>query len=315
MRLDIFLASRFKKLSRSWIRKLIDGGFVEVEGARAKPARKLAGGEHVSLFLPELVELEARPEPMDLDILHEDAWLIVVNKPSGTVVHPSPGHETGSLVNGLLFHCRDLSGIGGVLRPGIVHRLDRDTSGVLVAAKNDLAHRSLSAQFARRTTLKIYLALTHGTPVPPSGTVEGFIGRHPRHRQRMAIVRIGGRRAVTHYAVREAFGAFSLVECRLETGRTHQIRVHLASISCPVLCDASYGREAMLTRTDLSGRHRGQAGAEGSRVILARQGLHAFRLGFDHPASGERLEFEAPLAPDMRRALRILRARSHAGDE
>jgi len=302
-RVDAYLASVLPGQSRSFLQKLIGAGFVEVNGASVKPSHRLAGGESLSLFVPELEPLEAKPEPMDLDVLYEDGLLIVVNKPPGMVVHPSPGHETGSLVNGLLHHCRDLSGIGGVLRPGIVHRLDRDTSGVLVAAKADAAHRALAAQFAARTTHKVYLALVHGAPVPPTGTVDARIGRHPRHRQRMAVVRTGGRDARTDYRVRERLGEISLLECVLRTGRTHQARVHLAHLGCPVVCDASYGRERALTRADLVGG-RGRAGA---RVVLDRQALHAWRLTFTHPSSAEPMEFEAPLPADLDRAIRFVR--------
>ncbi|MFW5856651.1 MAG: RluA family pseudouridine synthase [Planctomycetota bacterium] len=309
-RLDAFLADRLPAQSRSFLRRLIDDGLVEVDGARPKASRRLEGGETVRLFLPELVDLVARPEPMDLDILHEDADIIVVNKPPRTVVHPSPGHEHGALVNGLLHHCGTLSDIGAPLRPGIVHRLDRDTSGVLIAARHDAAHEHLAAQFAERTTEKVYLALVHGAPEPPAGLVDARIGRHPRQPVLMAVVETGrARDARTDYATLETHGPFALVECRLHTGRTHQIRVHMAHIGCPILCDTYYGREQRITRAELLGRGAGQAAGKAASVLLDRQALHARRLGVHHPGTGERLVFEADLPFDMDRTLRELRKR------
>ncbi|MBN1257523.1 MAG: RluA family pseudouridine synthase [Planctomycetes bacterium] len=310
-RLDAYLAATFKKQSRSYIRKLIDGQMVEVDGVPTKASKKLRGGETLSLFIPDPVELEARPEQIDLDILFEDRDLIVLNKAPGIVVHPSPGHETGSLVNGLLYHCKDLSGIGGILRPGIVHRLDRDTSGVMVAAKNDLAHQGLAKQFAERITEKTYCALTHGCPSPESGRIEAPIGRNPRHHVLMAVIHQGeAKEAITDYRLLDSFGPYSYLVCRLHTGRTHQIRVHLAYIGCPILCDDYYGRESSLTRAELAGHGVGQASGEGSQTVLSRQALHAKRLAFKHPRTGERLEFEAPLLEDFQNALGILRSRN-----
>ncbi|MHC4884322.1 MAG: RluA family pseudouridine synthase [Planctomycetota bacterium] len=306
-RIDAVLTELMPDQSRSYLKKLIDDRLVQVGEQPVKASRKVQAGESITLLLPELVPLEARPEKMPLNILYEDHQLIVINKPPAMVVHPSAGHETGSLVNGLLHHCTDLSGIGGVLRPGIVHRLDRDTSGVMVAAKCDSAHHHLAAQFKNRTTIKIYLCLTHGAPVPPSGEVTGNIGRHPVNRKIMAVLPEGGREANTFYKVLEENGPFSLIECRLGTGRTHQIRLHMLKLGCPILCDATYGREPQMTVADLTRRGQGQAGSEGSRVVIDRQALHAHRLAFDHPASGERMEFEAPLPPDMESALRHLR--------
>jgi 23S rRNA pseudouridine1911/1915/1917 synthase len=309
-RVDAWLSQTLPAQSRSFLRKLIDDGYVEIAGHRTKASRKLAGGEAITLFVPELVELEARPEPMDLAILYEDHDIIVVNKGPGRVVHPSPGHESGSLVNGLLHHCTDLSGIGGVLRPGIVHRLDRDTSGVIIAAKNDAAHHSLAAQFANRTTEKVYLTLTHEVPVPSTGRIEARIGRHPRHPVLMAVVRAGrSKEATTDYRLVEAHGPFAFVECRPKTGRTHQIRVHMAHIGCPILCDHYYGRERRLSRAELTGIGVGQASGEEAHPLIDRQALHAHRLSFDHPRTGERLTLEADLHDDMAGTLQALRTR------
>lgn len=299
-RLDQFLAAALPDLSRSMIRTFIDRGLATLPTGRVKPALKVREGDTITLDVPEPVEMSAEPEAIPLSVLHEDASLIVIDKPPGLVVHPSPGHESGTLVNALLHHCRDLSGIGGELRPGIVHRLDRDTSGCIVCAKSDTAHRILSAQFAARTTGKRYLAITHGVPRPPAGRVEGGMGRHPRHRQRQALLPVGGRHSLTEYRTVEDFDDVALVECTLHTGRTHQIRVHLKSVHAPILCDAEYGREASVTEGEL--RKGG-----GGEVVLSRQALHAAELAFDHPVTGERMVFSAPLPADMERVLTLLR--------
>lgn len=310
MRLDAFLADRLSGQSRSFLHRLIGDGLVELDGGRPKPSRRLAGGERVRAFVPSIVELEARPEPMELAILHEDNDLVVVNKPPRMVVHPSPGHESGALVNGLLHHCGALSSIGAPLRPGVVHRLDRDTSGVIVAAKHDAAHEALAAQFAERTTEKRYFALVHGAPKPREGVVNARIGRHPRQAVLMAVTKTGrARDAQTEYETVETHGPFSLVECRPRTGRTHQIRVHMGWIGCPILCDTYYGRERQMTRAALEGRGAGQASGPAASVLLDRQALHARMLTFRHPGSGERVGFEAELPFDMDRTLRAMRRR------
>lgn len=302
-RLDQFLASVLPDLSRSMIRTFIDRDLVTLSSGRVKPSAKVRPGDTVTLDVPEPVEMSADPEAIPLSILYEDASLVVVDKPAGLVVHPSPGHESGTLVNALLHHCRDLSGIGGELRPGIVHRLDRDTTGCIVCAKTDTAHRNLSAQFAARTTAKRYLALTHGVPRPPVGRIEGGMGRHPRHRQRQALLPVGGRHSLTEYRTLEAFNNYALVECLLHTGRTHQIRVHLKSVHAPILCDAEYGRESSVTEGVLRD-------STGGAAMLVRQGLHAADLAFDHPVTGERMSFSSPLPADMDAVLAILRAGS-----
>ena len=290
-RLDAALAKLEPTLSRAQLRRLIEQGAVTVSGEVVKPAHRLRAGERIAGAVPDAQPTALEPEALPLAILYQDADVVVIDKPAGLVVHPAPGHGGGTLVNALLHHCRDLSGVGGELRPGIVHRLDKDTSGVLVAAKNDAAHRSLAAQFKAHSVLREYLALVRGAPRAASGTVEAPIGRHPIDRKRMSTRTRRGRAAVTHYRVEERLRGASLLRVRLETGRTHQVRVHLASIGLPVLGDPVYG-----------GAH-----ALGAGLGLARQALHAAVLGFTHPTSGAALRFESPLPPDLSRALEALR--------
>ncbi len=284
-RLDVFVARRLPEFTRSRAQRLIDDGRVTVAGQRAKPALRLEAGQRVHVVLPPPVADRVEPESIALDILFEDADLLAVNKPAGMMVHPAPGHRSTTLVNAILAHCRDLSGIGGVLRPGIVHRLDRDTSGVIVVAKNDAAHNALARQLKDRSVEKTYLALVQGTPRPAEGVIDAPIARDPRNRQRMAVVE-GGREAVTSYRVVERFRGMSLLEVRPRTGRTHQIRVHLAAIGHPIVGDRTYGRPS---------------------ALIARQSLHARRIAFAHPRSGERMEIEAPLPRDLRDVLARLR--------
>ncbi len=300
-RLDVFLATALAAPSRTYVRRLLDLDLVQIEPGKAKPGYRMKGGESIVVFVPELVEMSAEPEPIALNILFEDRDIIVINKQAGIVVHPSPGHETSTLVNGLLHHCRDLSGIGGTLRPGIVHRLDLDTTGCMVAAKNDHAHQELTARFAARTVRKTYLAITHGVPRPAAGRVEGRIGRHPRHRQKQAMLKEGGRHSLTLYRTLETRSDFSLVECDLRTGRTHQVRVHMRHAGAPLICDQTYGPGTTKLPPALS-------------RVISRQALHAWKLEFDHPATGERLAFTAGLPDDMREALAVLgiRGNSHA---
>jgi 23S rRNA pseudouridine1911/1915/1917 synthase len=262
-----------------------------VSGAVVKPAHRLRGGERISGAVPEAQPTELVAEPLPLSILYQDADVAVIDKPAGLVVHPAPGHTGGTLVNALLHHLRDLSGVGGELRPGIVHRLDKDTSGVLVVAKHDVAHRSLAAQFKVHSVLREYLALVRGAPRAAAGTIEAAIGRHPTDRKRMSTKARRGRAAVTHYRVEERLRDASLLRLTLETGRTHQVRVHLASIGVSILGDPVYG----------GGR------AQGAELGLARQALHAAVLGFAHPRSGAALRFESPLPADLARALEVLR--------
>lgn len=277
-RLDHFLTARAQGFSRSRLQALVHGGFVTVDRCTATPGRKLRAGERVLLTVPPPVASDSLPEAIALDVLFEDADLIVVNKPAGLVVHPAAGHAAGTLVNALLHHCGTLSVIGGVERPGIVHRLDKDTSGCLVAAKNDFTHQDLARQFASRDVLKIYLALAAGTFRKLAGTVDVPIGRHPVHRKKMAALAPGkGRESATGWRVLATLPAGTLVECTLHTGRTHQIRVHLKHLGHPLLGDPVYGK-------------RGE---------FPRQMLHAWKLGFSHPRTGKHLDFIAPIPPDF----------------
>lgn len=284
-RLDRFAAGAFPELSRAHAQKLIDEGRLLINGRRAKASQRLEAGDAVSLELPPPEPVALEPEDLPLDVVFEDSDLIVVNKPAGLTVHPAPGHPNGTLVNALLAHCGDLAGIGGSLRPGIVHRLDKDTSGLLVVAKNDLAQRALSGQLARHEMHKVYLALVTGTP-PRTGVVDAPIGRHPAQRKRMAVVS-EGRPARSHLRLVEQFKDSALVAVALETGRTHQIRVHLAAIGHPVIGDPVYGAASPL---------------------VGRQFLHAWRLEFAHPRDRRRMELEAPLPADLRTPLERLAA-------
>ncbi len=318
-RLDSFLAGKAENLSRSRIKALILEGAVAVDGAAETDPRKPAvSGASYVITLPDPVPATPQPENIPLDILFEDAHLIVINKPSGMAVHPAPGSWDGTLVNALLHHCRgDLSGIGGVERPGIVHRIDKLTTGVLVAAKTEAAHMGLSDLFQRHDIERLYLAVTRGAPRPLSGTVDLPIARSSGDRKKMAVVRNPdsgvGRHAITHYRTVETFGlrdkgtglpAAALVECRLETGRTHQIRVHLAHIGVPLVGDPVYGRHK-----GISSYGQGEGHIEGTKAARAfpRQALHAAVLGFEHPVTKKALRFEAPLPEDMSDLIASLR--------
>lgn len=277
-RIDQFLAARVPTLSRSRIQDLMKTGHVLVNGRQIKASTKLRVEDHITLAEPPPLPATTEAEDIALDVLFEDSHLIVLNKPPGLVVHPAAGHWHGTLVNALLHHCHGLSSIGGEERPGIVHRLDKETSGCLVAAKNDVAHRALTRQFAGREVTKIYLALATGTFCEKSGVIDGAIGRHPIHRKKMTVLDgERGRAARTDYRVLQMLDAGALVECTLHTGRTHQIRVHLKHLGHPLVGDEMYGR----------------------RAGFQRQMLHAWKLGFTHPVSGERMHFTAPIPADF----------------
>src|SRR5215216_3571856 len=296
-RLDAFLAARVEGVSRSTLKRAIDDGDVLVGGRAAKPSLKLKGGEHVEVELPAPPPSEVEPEEIPLDILHEDEEVVVVNKPAGLVVHPASGVASGTLANALAFHFAQLAPGGGALRPGLVHRLDRDTSGVIVVAKTARAHESLSDQFRARTVFKSYVALVHGVTKEEKGRVEEPLARDPRNRTRMAVVR-GGRAAVSLWRVRRRYERMTLLDVQIKTGRTHQIRVHLAWIKHPVVGDETYGGGRDKTLPDPALRARISA--------LGRQFLHAERLGFHHPAAGEWLGFTAPLPAELSEFLEAL---------
>jgi 23S rRNA pseudouridine1911/1915/1917 synthase len=302
-RLDVFLALKLPAYSRVHLRKVINADAVQVNGRRAKAAHKVRTGERVSIVLPELPKKSPQPENIPLDILYEDDWLAAINKPAGMVVHPAKGHWKGTLASALQFHFDRLSGAGGPTRPGIVHRLDRDTSGVLVVAKTDQAHLALAEQFESRSTEKEYLAITVGVPDRDRDIINQPIGIHPYQREKMAIRRdhATSREAQTYYEVVERFTGFAAVKVLPKTGRTHQIRVHLAHIGCPVLCDKLYSGRDRITRGEVI------RNPDDREVILVRQALHASRLALVHPATGSRLEFRAPLAEDMAKILDVLR--------
>jgi 23S rRNA pseudouridine1911/1915/1917 synthase len=296
-RLDKALAARLPDVSRARLQALIAEGALSLDGATVRDGAQRAKAGDYRLVLPPPAPAEPLPEDVPLGVLFEDAHLIVVDKAAGMAVHPAPGCETGTLVNALLHHCGDsLSGVGGVARPGIVHRLDKDTSGVMVAAKSDAAHTGLSALFAAHDIERVYVALTRGAPHPARGTIATRIGRSPHDRKKMAVLRAGGREATTHYAVERTFGPqpkplAARVACTLETGRTHQIRVHLASKGAPCLGDGLYG----------AGAPAAPVRAAIAEAGLTRQALHAAVLGFVHPVTGEALRFATPLPEDLAR--------------
>ena len=284
LRLDQFLAKQLPEYSRSRLQQLIRSGFVRLNKQTTRPRQIVRGGDKIHLIEPPLEKIEMRPEPIPLDVLFEDGDLIIINKPADLTVHPGAGQREHTLVNALLSHCTNLSGIGGKERPGIVHRLDKETSGCLVVAKNDIAHRELSKQFAARTVEKIYLALVAGKLRKPTGVIEENIGRHPVQRKRMSVSSKRGRAAKTEYRVIRSSDQASLVECRLHSGRTHQIRVHLHHLGHPVLGDKIY--------------------APRFAKNFHRQMLHAWKLGFRHPCTGEWRSFEASLPADFNEAIR-----------
>ena len=293
-RLDRWLAGQAGAPSRSALQGLMEAGYVRRNGAPANKKDKLAAGDRITLTLPDPQPIEAQPQDIPLDIVYEDDHLLVVNKPKGMVVHPAPGNPDGTLVNALLYHCRgQLSGVGGAIRPGIVHRIDKDTSGLLVVAKDDLTHQGLSEQMAVHAIHRVYHAVVYGNIRQDAGTIEAPIGRDPRDRKRMAVTPGQGKRACTHWQVLERFGRFTLLACRLETGRTHQIRVHMAHIGHPLAGDPVYGPRSVIRE-------------------LQGQCLHAKELGFRHPVTGQELRFDSPLPAYFTTFLERLR-KEHRG--
>ncbi|WP_147531984.1 RluA family pseudouridine synthase [Bacillus marasmi] len=285
-RIDKVISGLNNEWSRTQVQQWIKEGHILVNGTGVKTNYKCHIGDELVVNIPEPESLDVEAEEMDLDIYYEDSDVLVVNKPKGMVVHPAPGHLSGTLVNGLMAHCKDLSGINGVLRPGIVHRIDKDTSGLLMVAKNDLAHESLVNQLVNKTVVRKYKAIVHGNIPHDYGTVDAPLGRDPKDRQSMTVVD-NGKNAVTHFEVLERLGEFTLIECQLETGRTHQIRVHMKYIGYPLVGDPKYGPKKTL---DING-----------------QALHAGILGFNHPRTNEYLQFEAPLPSDFMSVLEQLR--------
>ncbi len=291
-RLDVFVSHAMGEMTRSGVRRLIDTGFVTVNGRPEKPSLKLKGGERIVVKVPPPAPAVPVAEEIPLEILFEDSDIIVVNKPAGMVVHPGAGNYSGTLVNALLGHCRDLSGVGGEIRPGIVHRIDKDTTGILVVAKNDLAHRSLSGQFKQHSIKRVYMALVYGTPKEDKGLIDVAIGRHPSDRKKMSGAARRGRHAVTRWKVAGRYPGMTLLRITLETGRTHQIRVHLSEAGFPLLGDPVYGGSGRLANVR-------DPVLRGLIKSLGRQALHAGILGIIHPSSGEYLEFNADIPEDM----------------
>ena len=298
-RLDVAVAALVGELSRSQAARLVKDGRVTVDGRVVdRPASRVREGDVLVVDVPPPVETAVVPQDLPLHLVYEDADLAVIDKEVGRVVHPGAGHPDGTLVNALLFHLEDLSGVGGELRPGIVHRLDRGTSGLLVVAKHDVAHRHLAAQFAAHTAGRTYLALVHGSPTEEAGRIESHLGRHPKDRVRMASVPASqGRRAVTHWRVLGRAGTLTLIQATLETGRTHQVRVHLSEAGWPLVGDGLYRRRNTRVPSSL----RGVVDESGDRPLL-----HAWKLRFEHPRTGELRAFEVPPPPDLQRALQVL---------
>jgi 23S rRNA pseudouridine1911/1915/1917 synthase len=295
-RLDQFLAAQGLPFSRSQLKKRIDDGEVTVNNEPAKPARKLRAGDAIAFAPPPAAPAELVAEDLQLKVLFEDHHLIAIDKPPGLVVHPAAGHTSGTLVNALLHHCTDLAGIGGELRPGIVHRLDKDTSGVMVATKDDATHTAMGALFKKKDLLRLYVAVVSPPPAADAGTIRTLYGRHPVKRKRFTSRVAAGKPAVTHWRVLERFGdRAALVECRLETGRTHQIRVHMSETGHPVVGDRTYGKPPRDERL--------RALAE----QLGRQALHAAVLAFRHPITGEQIDLRSPVPPDMQAVIDALR--------
>ncbi|MFN3466293.1 MAG: RluA family pseudouridine synthase [Candidatus Brocadiales bacterium] len=314
-RLDKYLAARLQQYSRSFLQRLIREGAVKV-GGRATPATAVKAsypirkGDTITLEIPVLEKEHLRPEDIPLDIIYEDEYLMLVNKPPDMVVHPAPGHMSGTLVNALLFHCEKLSRTGGYYKAGIVHRLDRDTSGIMLVIKSDAVHEDIARQFEKRTVRKEYLALVEGDVELDSDQIELPIGRHKRDRLKMSIRHDeGGKEATSIYEVLERFGDFTLVKVMPRTGRTHQIRVHMKAIGHPIVADADYNTRDCLYAREITGKGERPSTPDDEPPILERQALHAYRLEFFHPILKKRVSFQAELPEDMQRVLKLLRKR------
>lgn len=304
-RLDIFLSTQNLDLTRSRIQKLIEAGKILVNSSPTKASRKVKGGEKISVEIPPLQESKILPEDIPLDIIYEDEDLLVINKSAGMVVHPAAGNYSGTLVNALLYHSKNLSGIGGVFRPGIVHRLDKLTSGLLLVAKNDLAHLKLSQQLKDKTLYREYVAIICGNLPRKSGSIQAPIGRSLKDRKKMAVTKIKSREALTEFKVLKSFGLGDLLKLKLKTGRTHQIRVHLSYLGHPVLGDPEYGgRARWLSSLSVNKRRM----AHETLNLINRQALHAFKIGFIHPQTEKYLEFQAPLPLDISKVLDFLKS-------
>ncbi|MDG5788266.1 RluA family pseudouridine synthase [Evansella sp. AB-P1] len=294
IRIDKFISDYYPQWSRTLVQQWIKEGHIEVNGQSVKSNYKVSVGDQIKIEEPELEPLNVEAEDLNLDIIYEDSDVLVVNKPRGMVVHPAPGHYSGTLVNGLMYHCNDLSGINGVMRPGIVHRIDKDTSGLLMVAKNDVAHESLVEQLKNKETKRRYVAIVAGVIGHDKGTIDAPIGRNPEDRQSMMVTDKNSKEAVTHFQVMERFQRHTLVACELETGRTHQIRVHLNYIGFPIIEDPKYGPRRQRNRFPIEG-----------------QALHAEILGFRHPRTNEMMTFSTPIPKDMEQCLEELRKSDH----
>ncbi|MFO7957927.1 MAG: RluA family pseudouridine synthase [Candidatus Brocadiia bacterium] len=306
-RLDAYLAARFPEYSRTFIKALINEGAITVNGEPVKPAYSPSRGDRVVALVPTRKHEEVPPEDIPLDIIYEDRWIVVVNKPPDLVVHPSRGHQTGTLVNALVHHFEQLSEASGALRPGIVHRLDRDTSGVILIIKDESVHEEIARQFEERTTDKEYVAVCEGRFELDADEIDAPIGKHERRRERMAAEGNRAKSARTIYRVAERFGRFSIVRCFPHSGRTHQIRVHLKYVGHPIVADSLYGYRKAIYLSDITGGEH----PPNEEPLLARQALHARRLTIHHPALEEDMTFEAPIAPDIMRLIEALR--EHGG--
>jgi len=302
-RLDAYMAARYPEYSRSFIKALIQEGAVTVNGRRVKPSYNPSSGDHVVARVPMRRHEEVPPEDIPIEILYEDRWIVVVNKPPDLVVHPSKGHQTGTLVNALVHHFQQLSGVYGPLRPGIVHRLDRDTSGAILVIKDDAVHEQIARQFEQRQVHKEYVAVCEGRVELDSDLIDAPIGPDRRSHDRMRIVQSGGKSAQTIYEVEERIGAYSVVRCRPRTGRTHQIRLHMHHIGHPIVADSLYGHRDAVYLSDLTGaEHRPE-----EEPLLGRQALHAHRIAIYHPMERREMTFEAPIAQDIARLIDALR--------